>query len=43
MIELESGTMLHNSNACYFSLPTFLIVDVSRFEEKCEIPKVEDI
>lgn len=43
MMELESGTMLHNSNSGFFSLPTFLSVDVSSLEEKGEIPKDGDI
>ncbi len=42
-MELESGTKLHNFNVGSFSLPTSLIVVVSRIEEKGEIPKVGDI
>jgi hypothetical protein len=42
-MEFANVTMLDNSNACFFSLPTFLSVDVSRFEKKGEIPKVGDI
>jgi hypothetical protein len=43
VMELESGTKLHNSNACFFSFPTYLNVIISRFEEKGNIPKVGDI
>ncbi len=43
MMELESGTKLHNFSVGFFSLPTSLIVYVSRIEEKGEIPKVGDI
>jgi len=40
MMELKSGTPLHNSSASSFSLLTFPNVVVSRFEERNEIPKV---
>jgi hypothetical protein len=43
MMELKSGTTLHNSNASFFSLLTFPNVVVSRFEERIEIPRVGDI
>ncbi len=43
MMELESGTKLHNFSASSFSIPTSPSVILSRFEEKGEIPKVGDI
>jgi hypothetical protein len=43
MMELESGTKLHNSSACFFSLFTPLSVVLSRFEEEGEISKIGDI
>jgi hypothetical protein len=41
-MELESGTTLHNSSASS-SFLTFPNVVISRFEERTEVPKVEDI
>ncbi len=43
MMESESGSTLHDSNASSFSLFTFPNIDVSRFEERIEVPKVGDI
>lgn len=43
MMELENGTKLHNSNVGFFSFPTYVIVIISWFEEKGEIPRVGDI
>jgi len=43
MIELESGTTLHNSSVSSSSFLTFPNVVISRFEERSEVPKVEDI
>jgi len=43
MMELESGTKLHNSSVDFFSLSTPLSVVLSRFEEKGKISKIGDI
>jgi hypothetical protein len=43
VMELKSGTTLHNSNASSFSFFTFPNVVVSKFEKRSEIPRVEDI
>ncbi len=43
MMELRSGSTLHNSNVRFFSPFTFPNIDVTRFEERNEIPKVGDI
>jgi hypothetical protein len=42
-MELESGTTLHNAIASFSSFLTFPNVVISRFEERSEVPKVEDI
>jgi hypothetical protein len=42
-MEPENGSRLHNSNVGSSSLLTFLNIDVSRFEERNEVPRVGDI
>ncbi len=42
-MEPENGSTLHNSSAGFSSFLTFPSIDVSRFEERSEDPKVGDI
>lgn len=42
MMELEGGKMLHNFNASFSLLPTFLNVSTSIFEKEEQVPKVDD-
>lgn len=41
--EPKSGSALHNSSVGFSSFLTFPSINVSRFEERSEVPKVGDI
>ncbi len=43
MMEMESGSTLHNSSVGFSSFPIFPSINVSRIEERSEVPRVGDI